>query len=222
MKILAFEFSSPQRSVAVVAGGPSSRQTVAEVIEAAPGHVMKPLGMVNEALTQAGWAREQIESLAIGLGPGSYTGIRLAIALAQGWQLATGIKLLGISSADCVAAQAQAEGFRGRCCVIIDAQREEFYAASFELKEEARRTITPLQLVTLAEVRQREHAGELLIGPEVNRWFPPGRVVFPRAAMLGRLGLGQTDFVAGDKLEPIYLREARFVKAPLPCRERNT
>ncbi|MCW5554831.1 MAG: tRNA (adenosine(37)-N6)-threonylcarbamoyltransferase complex dimerization subunit type 1 TsaB [Verrucomicrobiae bacterium] len=222
MKILAFEFSSPQRSVAVITGGPSSRPTVAEVIETASGHVMKPLGMVDEALTQAGLAREQIESLAIGLGPGSYTGIRLAIALAQGWQLAMGIKLLGISSADCIAAQAQAEGFTGRCCVIVDAQREEFYAASYELQAEARRTITPLQLVTLAEVRQREHAGELLIGPEVNRWFPAGCVVFPRAAMLGQLGLGQTDFVAGDKLEPIYLREARFVKAPPARHERNT
>lgn len=222
MKILAFEFSSPQRSVAVVTGGPSSPQMVAEVIETASGHAMRPLGMANQALAQASLAREQIDGLAIGLGPGSYTGIRLAIALAQGWQLATGIKLLGISSADCAAAQAQAEGFVGRCCVVIDAQREEFYATSFELHENARCTITPLQLVTLAEVRGREQAGELLIGPEVNHWFPQGRVVFPRAATLGQLGLEQTEFVAGDKLQPIYLREARFVKAPPPRRERYT
>ena len=46
------------------------------------------LGLVEEALRQAQLDREQIECLAIGLGPGSYTGIRSAIALAQGWQLA--------------------------------------------------------------------------------------------------------------------------------------
>jgi hypothetical protein len=39
-------------------------------------------------------------------------------------------------------------------------------------------------------------------------------MVFPRAAVLGQLALGRSDFVAGDKLEPIYLRETNFVKAP--------
>lgn len=220
MKILALEFSSPQRSVAVVSGGSSAVPTVSEIVEASPGHTMKPLGMVEEALQQAGLEREQIECLTLGLGPGSYTGIRLTIALAQGWQLATGVKLLGLSSADCVAAQAQAEGITGRCCVVIDAQREEYYAASFELSAEARRATTPLRLATLAEMRSREQAGELLIGPEVTRWFPQGRVIFPRAAVLGRLALEQKEFVTGDKLEPIYLRETRFVKAPPPRRER--
>jgi tRNA threonylcarbamoyl adenosine modification protein YeaZ len=129
MKILAFDFSSPQRSVAVL--DQRKAELAFEVIESAPGNKMKPLGMVERALKQAGLEREQIECIVIGLGPGSYTGIRAAIALAQGWQLGREVKLLGISSADCVAAQAQADGLRGKARVVIDAQRGEFYLAGF-------------------------------------------------------------------------------------------
>jgi len=213
MKILALEFSSPQRSVAVVEDhGPS----VSEIIETAPGHSMKPLGMVEAALKQAGLEREQIDCLAIGLGPGSYTGIRVAIALAQGWQLARDVKLLGLSSAECVAARAQADGFIGRVCVVIDAQRNEHYIASYELGSGEHREMSPLRLAALAEVRERERAGETLIGPEVTRWFRSGQVIFPQAATLGRLALTRRVFVAGAKLEPIYLRETTFVKAVPP------
>ncbi len=41
-------------------------------------------------------------------------------------------------------------------------------------------------------------------------------MVFPRAATLGQLAAGRADFVSGEKLEPIYLRETKFVKAPPP------
>jgi len=97
-------------------------QALGEAIEAGTRST-KALGLVEEALRQAQLEREQIECLAVGLGPGSYTGIRMAIALAQGWQLARPVKLLGISSADCVAAQARAEGVVGHVQVVIDAQR---------------------------------------------------------------------------------------------------
>jgi tRNA threonylcarbamoyl adenosine modification protein YeaZ len=248
MKILALEFSSPQRSVAIVIaseGSPTRGQvaksevrspkseisqalgnlpamstagcvSMSEVVETGHGNTMKPLSMVEEALKLAGVEREQIECLAVGLGPGSYNGIRAAIALAQGWQLARGVKLLGISSAECVAAQAQADGITGRASIIIDAQRAEFYLASYEIGADERWEITPLRLATLADVRERKKAGEVLIGPEVTRWFPEGRVVFPRAATLGNLALARTNFVVGEKLEPIYLRETKFVKAPPP------
>ena len=217
MKILAFEFSSPQRSVAVLnADVDGSVLATSEVVEAATGHTMKPFGMIETALKQAGLEREQIECLAVGLGPGSYNGIRVAIALAQGWQLASGVKLLGVSSAEGVAAQALADGTRGKFSVVIDAQRGEFYAADYEVNDGRLSSHSALELVTREEVCRREQAGSLLVGPEVTRWFPGGRLVFPRAAVLGRLALAREDFVPGDKLEPIYLRETNFVKAPPP------
>jgi tRNA threonylcarbamoyladenosine biosynthesis protein TsaB len=217
MTILALEFSSGQRSVAVVRRRAGDALFVAsEVVETGSGGT-RALGMIEDALRAAGLEREQIEVLAIGLGPGSYTGIRVALSVAQGWQLASrhgGMKLLGISSAECVAAQAQAEKISGRVCVVIDAQRNEFYLAAYEISAAVRREIEPLRILTLAEVESRAGAKEILIGPEVTRWFPNGRMVFPRAAMLGQLALNRNDFVAGDKLEPIYLRETNFVKAP--------
>lgn len=217
MKILALEFSSPQRSVAVVeTRADEAHVCLSEVIQSGPESA-NALGMIAACLGEAKIDREQIECLAIGLGPGSYNGIRSAIALAQGWQVAAGereVKLLGISSAECVAAQAQAEGLSGRVEVVIDAQRNEFYLAGYQIDISGKREIDPLRLATLADVQAREKAGGIIAGPEVSKWFPAGRVIFPRAATLGKLALERNDFVAGEKLEPIYLRETNFVKAP--------
>lgn len=211
MKILALEFSSPQRSVAVV----QSDAQVSEVVETGAG-ANAPLIMIEEVLREARLEREQIECVAVGIGPGSYTGIRAAIALAQGWQLARPLKLLGISSVECAAAQAHIDGIRGRVGVTIDAQREEFYTATYDLTQDHYREVESLEIVTRAELQRRAAGGNLLIGPEVEAWFPSGKIVFPRAVTLGKLALGRTEFVAGEKLEPIYLREAGFVKAPPP------
>jgi tRNA threonylcarbamoyl adenosine modification protein YeaZ len=216
MKILALEFSSLQRSVAVVHGGADAGPLcLGEAIETG-GRSTNALGMVADALRQAQLDRAQIECLAIGLGPGSYNGMRLAIALAQGWQLARPVKLLGISSVECLAAEAQAEGIFGRVQIVIDAQRNELYLAGYELDPQARRELEPLRLATLADAQARQQAGATLIGPEVTKWFPSGRVLFPRAATLGQLARDRTDFVPGERMEPIYLRETRFVKAPPP------
>ena len=113
MKILAFEFSSPQRSVALVRRAHSTDALVEyEVVETGPDS-NKPLEMVEEVLSQTGTEREQVDRLAIGLGPGSYNGIRAGIALAQGWQLGLGTPIQGLSSVDCAVAQARADGLRG-------------------------------------------------------------------------------------------------------------
>ncbi len=235
MTILALEFSSAQRSVAVLreedsgsvahhcaerppAALPLFREqlTLSEVIETNRGNAMRPLAMVEEALRQAGVERDQIECLAVGRGPGSYTGIRAAIALAQGWQLARGVKLLGVSSAEAIAAEAENAGLRGRVHVVLDAQRNEFYLAAWEIGPTGRREVEPLRLTGREEIDRRAQAGETLIGPDITRWVASGRGVFPRAAIVGQLALGRTDFTPGEKLEPIYLRETQFVKAPPP------
>src|SRR3954454_2669509 len=120
MKILALEFSSAQLSVAVVQFEKGTGQLeVAEVIEAG-ARSPRALGLAGEVLHQAQVEREQIDRLAIGLGPGSYSGIRSAIAVAQGWQIAREVAVLGISSAECVAAQAHSEGSQGRFHVVIN------------------------------------------------------------------------------------------------------
>jgi tRNA threonylcarbamoyladenosine biosynthesis protein TsaB len=216
MKILALEFSSPQRSVALVHHPESGAVTMEhEIIETGPGP-NKPFEMIQAVLRQAGIEREQVDRLIVGLGPGSYTGIRAAISLAQGWQLGRGIALSGLGSVECLVEGAQAEAVTGRVAVVIDAQRGEFYLANYELSPTGCRQLQPLRLATRDMVAKCEQEGDLLLGPEMLNEFPKCRTMFPRAAVLAKLGLKQSKIVPGDQLEPIYLRATSFVKAPPP------
>jgi tRNA threonylcarbamoyladenosine biosynthesis protein TsaB len=185
---------------------------LAEAAEAGDPRATNAFGLIEKVLTAANISREEIEVIAVGLGPGSYAGIRAAIAVAQGWQLARGVKLLGVSSAECLAAQAQAEKIFGRVNVAMDAQRGEFYLAAWDLSDATRQEVSPLKVVPAAELQARAAAGEACLGPDACR------VMFPAAAMLARMAAGRTDFVPGEKLEPVYLRATSFVKTPAPRR----
>lgn len=209
MTILALEFSSPQRSVALARG-----ETVLSDAVETGGRNTAAFGMIEKMLAEAKTGREEIDVIAVGLGPGSYTGIRAAISIAQGWQLARGTKLLGVGSVGAIAAQAQAENIFGRVNVVVDAQRNEFYLATFQISTGGVKETGPLKILPLAEIQLRAAADEILTGPEVTKWFPNGRTIFPRAAVLAKLAAGRNDFAAGEKLEPVYLRETNFVKSP--------
>jgi tRNA threonylcarbamoyladenosine biosynthesis protein TsaB len=232
MKILAVEFSSSQRSVALLEGpqpthappaiasdaliGGHAPAAAAAVLLARAAEVggRRAIGLIEQALEHAHCEREQIDVVAIGLGPGSYTGIRGAIALAQGWQIGRGIKLLGVSSVECLAAQARAANMRGLVNIIIDAQRNEFYLACYEIDADAARQIEPLHLAEFSQIETLARQRQQLIGPDIVPWFASATNVFPDAAMLGRIALSRRDFVLGEQLEPIYLRETAFKKAP--------
>ena len=201
MTILALEFSSEQRSVALARDG----IVLAEAVETGGYRVTNAFGLISRVLAQAGISRAAVEAVAVGLGPGSYTGIRAAIAVAQGWQLARGIKLLGVSSAECLAAQAPA--ILGRVNVVIDAQRGEFYLAAWEHSAAGCKAVLPLAIVPAAAIATCQAAGEILVGPGL---VP---ATFPHAATVARLAVGLPG-VPACQLEPVYLREPTFVKAP--------
>ena len=211
MTMLALEFSSDRRSVALAHG----QVVLAEAVQHTGERGTNAFRLIEKILAEAKIVREKIEAIAVGLGPGSYTGIRAAISIAQGWQLARGVKLLGVSSAAALAAQAQAEKFFGRVNVVIDAQRNEFYLASFEISAAKILEIGPLRILPFAEIQSRD-AKEIFVGPEITKWFPSGKIIFPSAATLAKLAAARNDFVAGENLEPVYLRETSFVKAPPP------
>ena len=209
MKILAVEFSSDQRSVAVWAEGAVRGSAVETATRATHA-----IALIEQALAQAGLKRDQIDCLAVGLGPGSYTGIRASIALAQGWQLARPVKLIGISGVECLAAEAQAAGWRSKVNFVIDAQKNELYLARYDITAQGAAELGSLKLAGLDEVKLRVASGEIVAGPEATRWFPEGRILIPAAATLARLAAARSNYVAGESLEPIYLRETNFVKAP--------
>jgi tRNA threonylcarbamoyladenosine biosynthesis protein TsaB len=207
MKILAVEFSSESRSVALLEGG-------ALLGHAAETGGRRAIGLVERALLQAGCEREEVEVVAVGLGPGSYTGIRGAIALAQGWQLGREVKLLGLSSVECLAARAELESIFGAVNIVVDAQRNEFYLARYEIRAGGRRLVEPLRLEARAAIEKFAAAGEKIVGPDLLQWFPKAINLYPDAPVLASLAALRADFVSGDKLEPIYLRETAFKKAP--------
>ena len=206
MIVLALEFSSERRSVALARNG----IVLSEAVEQTGGRGTNALGLIEQVLADAKVSRAEVEGLVIGLGPGSYTGVRAAIAVAQGWQLARGVKLLGVGSAEAIAAQAQAEKIFGRVNVVIDAQRGEFYLAAWEISPAGWREISPLKIVVGTVVESLKSTGEICVGPDQEK------PTFPPAVQVARLAFGRTDFMAGEKLEPIYLRATNFVKAPLP------
>jgi tRNA threonylcarbamoyladenosine biosynthesis protein TsaB len=203
MTILALEFSSERRSVALARDG----LLLAEASETG-GRNTKAFGLIELALAKASVRRTEIDAIAVGLGPGSYTGIRTAIAVAQGWQLARGIRLIGIPSVDALAAQAQAGKVFGIVNVVVDAQRGEFYLATWEISGTERKELSTLRIATAAEMETRLRGGEICVGPE------KGTTLFPAAATVAQLANEQIYAVPGEPLEPIYLRTTNFVKAP--------
>jgi tRNA threonylcarbamoyladenosine biosynthesis protein TsaB len=200
MKILAVEFSSERRSVAVVENG----RVLSEAVEMGG---RAAIALVERALARANVQREQIDCIGVGIGPGSYTGIRGAISLAQGWQLACDVKCIGISSVECMAAQAQRDKIFGHVAVVVDAQRQEFYVAEYEISATELKQISPLRIAAPASFK-----APVVVGSDQTPHFPRAKRLFPEAAMLGQLVTKNPVFVAGEKLEPIYLRETNFVK----------
>src|SRR5438045_9742121 len=99
MKILALEFSSSKRSVALAQSDASGGIAILATAQEG-GRETGPLRMIEDSLNQAHWSRADVECIAVGLGPGSYTGIRIAISIAQGWQLERGLQLLGRRSGE--------------------------------------------------------------------------------------------------------------------------
>ncbi len=214
MKILAVEFSSEQRSVAIVEKRSETISLVMGFAVEVGGRDVHGIGLIEDALRQAQIEREQIDCVAVGLGPGSYTGIRSAIALAQGWQLGREVKLLGIKSVECLASQVFAMGIRGHANFIVDAQRNEFYLGRYWFNENGFDEAKPLYLANATEVQSKIAEREWVFGPEASRNFSGATDLMPDAKALGQVACGKTNFLSGENLEPIYLREISFIKAP--------
>ena len=228
MTCLAFEFTSDRRSVAVSDG---DRRILAQVFHDR-GRATPVFHLIDQALAEAGVPRLSVERLAISIGPGSYTGIRLAIAAAQGWHLATGVEVVAVDTFEALLRQTSRRAGAAPQVLCVNAQRQEF-----AVREWADGNWTgPLHLESAERLRQRLDARERLFGPDLGAWVRgftvhaagPGSVApdsiglenriqsleaFPEAGDVALLGATGTP-VPPETLAPVYLREAAFVKAP--------
>lgn len=94
------------------------------------------LPRIDAALADHGIAREDLACVAVGRGPGSFTGVRIAMATAKGVASALEAGLVGVSSLDAVAWNAWAAGDRGPLAVVADAMRKEVYPVRYLLNDE--------------------------------------------------------------------------------------
>lgn len=208
MKTLAIDLSSSRRSVAAADGATVLAAVSLETIETSP------LTMIEQVLAAAEWRREYVEAIALGIGPGSYAGIRSAIAIAQGWQLAREVRLIPISSIDCLAARLQLNHFNGSARLLIDAQRGEFYRAGYEISESLWRQTTPLEIITRATLEAEIEVPTF--GPDLEKHNARCSPLFPDAAALAMIAAGRDDSVSGELIEPIYHRLSQFAKSNMP------
>ena len=94
------------------------------------------LPRIDALLAEQGVARGELACIVVGRGPGSFTGVRIAMATAKGVASALGVGLVGVSSLDAVAWNAQAAGVRGPLAVVADAMRKEVYPVRYQLTGE--------------------------------------------------------------------------------------
>lgn len=139
MRVLAIDTSTLTGSVAVLDDGVVTAEALAMV---RANHSESLLPMIDGTLARAGRTLAEVDLIAVGLGPGSFTGVRIGVSIAKGLRLATGVRLAGVDSLDAVIANAA--GVRGLLASIIDARRDEVFAKLVRVRDaDTRETIWP-------------------------------------------------------------------------------
>lgn len=165
---------------------------------------------VGEVLAQAGRERTEVTDVAVGVGPGPFTGLRVGIATARTLALAWGARVHGVCSLDAVAAQAAAEGRVGEFLVATDARRREVHTARYVADADGvRRTAGP-DVVAPGDV---ERAGVPVVGRGTQLYpdaLGPATAPFDvDGGFLARLVVDALAGRGGLELlppEPLYLR----------------
>ena len=214
MKLLALETATEACSVAVLVDG-----ELRERFDIAPRrHAELALPWAEALLADAGVAKSQLDAIAVGRGPGAFTGVRLAIALAQGIALALDRPLLPVSTLAALAMRAPGEG---DVLSAIDARMGEIYAATFRREGEGVVATGDEVVVAPAAYALPEGGGWQGVGTGFaaadgalqvrlhGRLASVDAAALPHAADVARLGalaFARGEAVAPERIEPAYLR----------------
>jgi tRNA threonylcarbamoyladenosine biosynthesis protein TsaB len=219
MRILAIETSGQAGSVALLVGAGDAVQLLREAAVGNGVRTAKALApLAKDLLAEAEWAADSIELVAVAVGPGSFTGLRIGVTMAKSFAYAVGAQVIGINTLEAVAEQAGCTA--GSLWAVMDAQRQELFVAKFAAGGESRRPtiVSKTQILSQAEWMGVLEAGDAVTGPGLNRLATPLRsetavvdqgLWQPLAATVGRIGW--QDFFAGRrddlwKLMPQYYR----------------
>jgi len=218
MKILAIDTATERCSVALNIDG----TLVDRSTDTLRGHADLILPMIQSLLNDAGLALAQLDGIAYGRGPGSFTGVRIAVGVVQGLAFGAGLPTAGISNLAAVAQQAAATGCRAgdRLLVCMDARMAEVYWGVFQcgpdglvdpVTEEA--VAPPDRVVETMKAQPVGvaagtgfHAYPALGAIAASRAFP---MLLPRARDIAVLGVREFASGRGQKAadaQPVYLR----------------
>ncbi len=166
MNVLAFDTCFGAVSAAVRWKSARGEWLLREAYEPlAIGHAERLLPMIDEVMAGAGLGYKQLDRIAVTIGPGGFTGLRVGVATARAMALATGLPVVGLTSLAVMAERANlllGPARQGRPLVIaVDARRSAFYIQIFG--ENAGDPLTPPSLFELAEAVALLPAGPLLI-----------------------------------------------------------
>jgi tRNA threonylcarbamoyladenosine biosynthesis protein TsaB len=116
-----------------------------------PGHASQLLVIAHELLDEAGLSFADVERIAVGLGPGGFTGLRIGVATARALAQATGAQLVGVSTLHALAAAAKPAAGQG-VLAVVDARRGEVFVAGWRDGEQvlAQRAVAPSAVGALA------------------------------------------------------------------------
>lgn len=141
--ILGLDTAGQSGSVALV---DETQILVSFYLRQAPTLSSHLLRLVDVVCGQAGCRVDDLGGLAVGLGPGGFTSLRVGLATAQGLAMATGKPLVGCSAFEALVACA--EGWHGAICPVLEARRGEVYAAFYQRQGTAMHETTPGMVTT--------------------------------------------------------------------------
>ncbi len=128
MKILAFDTATEACSVALL-----NDDKISECYEEIPrGHAQHILAMCQHVLDEQNCQAQDIDTIAYGAGPGSFTGLRIASSVAQGFAVALNLPVIAISSLQALAQAAYEQTQNASVLAAIDARMEEVYFSYYE------------------------------------------------------------------------------------------
>jgi tRNA threonylcarbamoyladenosine biosynthesis protein TsaB len=210
MRVLALETSTLAGGVALVDG----EATVGEyTLNVRLTHSERLLSAVDRLLVDAGWGPADLDGIAVAVGPGSFTGLRIGLSTAKGLAFASSLRVAQVPTLDAMAATLPFAALP--VCPVLDARRDEVYASRYRWDGTAMVREWDYLAVTPAELAARLDEPVILLGHPVAaipsplaRLAPPQRRL-PSAASVGHLGLRMLERgegVAAADLAPLYLR----------------
>jgi tRNA threonylcarbamoyladenosine biosynthesis protein TsaB len=209
MNILAIDTSTDICSVAVLSNGEVLKETSQKI---KTGHSGTILYLIDDVLRHSGLRKKDINLIATGLGPGSFTGIRIGIATAKALAAALDCEIRGISTLDAVAANAPETDLH--IMPVLDARKGEIYCALYDKK---RLRLSPPVNIEPVQVKGKIIGPTLFIGNAVALYDEVFRINlgslyqaagkdlwYPKASVIGRLALNPA--IAVNDINPVYVR----------------